>query len=186
MRSLVVFILVCIGNFSFSQDTLSGQLSLDTVKVHSPKKAVIYSAILPGAGQVYNHIAMPKGQKKAFWKVPLIYAGLGTMTYFLISNQQTQRSLRKEYEYRIDNGLSSDPQWELYDVNAIDLLYNQYLNRRDLNILGLGAIYLIQLVDAGIEAHFVNFDISEDLTMAIQPVYFGSNAAGINLRFNFR
>ncbi len=186
MRSLVVLILLCIGNISFSQDSLSSQPPIDTVKVHSPKKAVIYSAILPGAGQVYNHIAMPKGQKKAFWKVPLIYAGLGTMTYFLISNQKTQLSLRKEYEYRIDYGITVDPQWELYDESAIDLLYNQYLNRRDLNILGLGAIYLIQLVDAGIEAHFVKFDISEDLSLAIQPAYFGQNAAGINLRFNFR
>ena len=185
MRSLVVFILLCIGNISFSQDSLSSQLPLDTIKVHSPKKAVIYSAILPGAGQVYNHIAMPKGQKKAYWKVPLIYAGLGTMTYFLISNQNTQLSLRKEYENRL-NGLVVDPQWELYDKSAIDFLYNQYLNRRDLNILGLGAIYLIQLVDAGIEAHFVKFDISEDLSLAIQPAYFGQNAAGINLRFNFR
>lgn len=185
MRSLVVLILLCIGNISFSQDSLSSQLPLDTIKVHSPKKAVIYSAILPGAGQVYNHIAMPKGQKKAYWKVPLIYAGLGTMTYFLISNQKTQLSLRKEYEYRL-NGLVVDPKWELYDVGAIDILYNQYLNWRDFSILGLGAVYLIQIVDAGIEAHFVKFDISEDLSLAIEPAYFGRNTAGLNLRFNFR
>jgi hypothetical protein len=186
MRFLVVALfLVCLGTYSFSQDSLSSQLPLDTLNYHSPKKAVIYSAILPGAGQVYNHIAMPKGQKKAFWKVPLIYAGLGTMTYFLISNQQTQRSLRKEYEYRID-GQTVDPEWELYDDAAIDVLYNQYLNRRDFSILGLGAVYLIQIVDAGIEAHFVKFDISEDLTLAIEPAYFGRNTAGLNLRFNFR
>ena len=185
MRSLVVFLFVCFGSFSYSQDSLSSQLPLDTVKVHSPKKAVIYSAILPGAGQVYNHIAMPKGQKKAYWKVPLIYAGLGTMNYFLISNQKTQLSLRKEYEYRLD-GLVVDPTWELYDDSAIDILYNQYLNWRDFSILGLGAVYLFQIVDAGIEAHFVKFDISEDLSLAIEPAYFGRNTGGLNLRFNFR
>ncbi len=186
MRSLLAaFIFLCLGFFSFSQDTLANQASLDTVKVHSPKKAVIYSAILPGAGQVYNHLAMPKGQKKAAWKVPLIYAGLGTMTYFLISNQKTQLSLRKEYEYRLD-GLVVDPKWALYDDGAIDILYNQYLNWRDLSILGIGAVYFIQIVDAGIEAHFVKFDISEDLSLAIEPAYFGRNTAGLNLRFNFR
>jgi hypothetical protein len=153
--------------------------------VHSPKKAVIFSAVIPGAGQVYNHIAMPKGQKKAFWKVPIIYAGLGTATYFLIKNQQTQLSLRKEYEYRL-LGQVVDPKWELYDISAIDYLYNKYLNWRDLSILGFGAVYLIQIVDAGIEAHFVNFDISEDLSMSIKPAYFGRNTVGIGLSFNFR
>ena len=56
----------------------------DTTKKHSVKTATILSLALPGAGQVYNHIAMPKGKKKAYWKVPLIYAGVA-LTFFLMA-----------------------------------------------------------------------------------------------------
>lgn len=168
-----------------AQDSLEIANPNDTVNVHSPKKAIIYSAIIPGAGQVYNHMAMPKGKKKAFWKVPLIYAGLGTTGYFLIQNQQTQMSLRKEYDNRINNG-TLDPQWQQYDDDGVLTLYNRYLDRRDLSILGLTAVYLFQLVDAGVEAHFVNFDVSEDLSLAIEPAYFGKNTIGMAFTFNFR
>ena len=55
------------------------------------KKVMIYSALLPGAGQVYNHLAMPKGKKKAFWKVPLIYAGLAGTGYLVLQNNQLRK-----------------------------------------------------------------------------------------------
>lgn len=182
----LIFSGILIFQFSclFAQaDTVSNIVD-DTVKVHSPKKAIIYSAVLPGAGQVYNHIAMPKGQKKAFWKVPLIYAGLGTMGYFLVSNQITQKSLKEEWKQR-EAGFVVDPKWSQYDQEGVLTLYNQYLNWRDLSILGLTAVYLLQVVDAGIEAHFVHFDISEDLSMSIQPRYFGQQTIGLKLNLNF-
>lgn len=157
----------------------------DTTKIHSPKRAVILSAVLPGAGQVYNHIAMPKGKKKAFWKVPLIYGGLGVAGYFLVSNQITQLSLKEEYTNR-QLGNALNPEWELYDDPGVLTLYNQHLDWRDLSILGLAAVYILQVVDAGIEAHFVNFDISEDLSLAIKPAYMGNNTVGMSLNFNFR
>jgi hypothetical protein len=152
---------------------------------HSVKKAMILSAVVPGAGQVYNHLAMPKGQKKAFWKVPLIYAGLGATGYFLINNQLTQKSLKAEYANRID-GNPTDPTWEDYDNQGVLTLYNQYLDRRDLSILGLAAVYALQLADAGIEAHFVRFDISKDLSLQIRPSIIGTGQAGIHASFNFR
>lgn len=157
----------------------------DSVKFHSPKKAVIFSAVLPGAGQVYNHLAMPKGKKKAFWKVPLIYAGLGATGFFLINNQLTQLSLKQEYTNR-ENGNALDPKWQEYDIQGVETLYNQYLDARDLSILAFSAVYLLQVIDAGIEAHFVHFDISEDLSLAIKPTYLGKNTLGMRLCFNFR
>jgi hypothetical protein len=172
-----------ISCFTAQVDSVSYAI-VDTNNVYSPKKAIIYSAILPGAGQVYNHIAMPKGQKKAFWKVPLIYAGIGTMGYFLLSNQLTQKSLKEEYIQR-EAGLIVDPKWSQYDQEGVLTLYNQYLNWRDLSILGFTAVYLLQVVDAGIEAHFVKFDISEDLSLTIQPRYFGQQTIGLNLNLNF-
>lgn len=163
----------------------STSLTIDSVKIHSPKKAMIYSAVLPGAGQVYNHLAMPKGKKKAYWKVPLIYAGLGTTGYFLISNNQTQKELKAEYNNRIDNNIYSE-KWMEYDNQGILTLYNQYLNWRDLSILGVTLVYLIQVADAGVEAHFVKFDISEDLSVAMDPVYYGNQTFGMKVNFNLR
>ena len=168
----------------FSQDSLVALVVKDTIKVHSPKKAVIFSAIIPGAGQVYNHIAMPKGKKKAFWKVPLIYGALGTTGYFLVKNQSLKNSLKTEYSNRENGGLL-DEKWSAYDNQGVLTLYDQYLNWRDLSILGVGAVYLIQLIDAGIEAHFVHFDISQDLSLAIEPAYFGQNTVGLKFNFNF-
>lgn len=137
-------------------------------KTHSPKKAILMSALLPGAGQVYNHLAMPKGQKRAYWKVPLIYAGLGASTYFLYSNQQKVTSLKKEYTNRME-GNTTNPEWEMYDDQGVLSLFSQYQTSRDLSILGLVAVYLIQVADAGVEAHFVKFDVSKNLSMSFSP-----------------
>lgn len=166
-------------NFSESQ------INNDTLRSHSVRTAVILSAALPGAGQVYNHLAMPKGKKKAFWKVPLIYAGLGASTYFLIDNQLTSRALRKEYNQRLE-GLEGDPQWQGYDLEGVLALHDQHLNRRDLSILALGVVYILQLVDAGVEAHFVSFDVSEDLSLAFEPTMMDRSTLGMTLRLNFR
>ena len=69
-KLLGVFIFVWFSLHVNAQDSLvpAPAPAKDTVKTHSWKKAVLFSAVLPGAGQVYNHIAMPKGKKKAYWK----------------------------------------------------------------------------------------------------------------------
>lgn len=142
----------------------------DSIKPHSIKKAVIFSAVLPGAGQVYNHIAMPKGKKKAYWKVPLIYAGLGATAYFAITNNIEQKKLKTEYNNRVNLNIYGE-EYSNYDNQGILQLYQQKANRRDLFFLGMGLVYLLQVADAAVEAHFVNFDVSEDLSMRIRPAY---------------
>jgi hypothetical protein len=167
-----------------AQDTIPSN-STDSVKVHSVKRAVLLSTALPGAGQVYNHIAMPKGKKKAYWKVPLIYAGLGASTYFLVSNQLTQRELKNEYTLRQDTGIGAD-KWANYDDQGILTLYNQYLDWRDLSILATAGVYLLQIVDAGVEAHFVSFDISEDLSLSVEPTIMSNFSGGLKVRLKIR
>lgn len=166
------------------RDTVPGKT--DSIKPHSIKTAVWLSAGLPGAGQVYNHLAMPKGKKKAFWKVPLIYAGLGASTYFLVSNQKNVKSLKNEYNYRLDTGLKNDATWLGYDDSGVLTLYNKYLNWRDLSILAVSFVYVLQVVDAGVEAHFVNFDVSQDLSMTIEPTMMNYRTPGLRLSLNFR
>jgi len=159
---------------------------IDSTKIHSVRKAMILSAVIPGAGQIYNHRAMPKGKKRAFWKLPLIYSGIATAGYFLITNQQQQASLKQEYTYRQENGAPNDPNWIAYDDYGVLTLYNQYLNWRDLSILAVGAVYILQLTDAGVEAHFVSFDVSEDLTIKIEPRLLQARTPGVGVRVNFR
>jgi hypothetical protein len=103
---------------------------------------------------------MPKGQKKAFWKVPIIYAGLGASGYFLLQNNSLKNELKTEYKTR-EKGLLGLDKYQTYDNQAILSLYNQHLNRRDLFIVGFSILYILQIVDAAVEAHFVEFDISE-------------------------
>lgn len=155
---------------------------------HSVKKAVIFSAVLPGSGQVYNHLAMPKGKKRAFWKVPLIYAGLGVTGFYMIQNNALQKSLKAEYTFRRNSGFTEilDARWEQYDDQGVLTLYEQHQSRRDLFLLAFGAVYILQVVDAAVEAHFVTFDISEDLSMSIRPTMMTLRDPGLKLSFNFR
>ena len=183
MKRLLVFFLL-ISSSAFAEDTLTVG---DTVVHHSIRKAILFSAVIPGSGQIYNHIAMPKGQKKAFWKVPLIYAALGTTTYFLVNNQLQQKKFKQEYTNRQDDPfyLSADLNLAQYDDQGILTLYNQYLNWRDLSILAVGAAYILQLVDAGVEAHFVSFDVSEDLSVTVDPTILAYRTPGLSLSLNF-
>lgn len=179
------FLISFISTAQNSSDSLNRTKS-DTV--HSVRKATLFSAVLPGSGQIYNHIAMPKGKKKAFWKVPLIYAGLGVTGYYMIHNNGLQKSLKTEYLQREKSNFTQifNPKWEQYDEQGVAQLYEQHLNRRDLFILAFGVVYVLQVVDAAVEAHFVNFDISENLSLHISPTMLTNQNPGLRLSFNFK
>ncbi len=158
--------------------------SVDTVNKHSVKKATIYSAVIPGAGQIYNHIAMPKGKKKAFWKVPLIYAGLLGTGSSIISNNSLRKAYRQEYDYRIASNSVSN--FFEYDNSGLLVLHNEARSRRDLFIAAFGFVYLLNVVDAAIEAHFVSFDVSENLNISFRPVYGINQGLGFSTTLKFR
>lgn len=184
MRLLLIAFLFTLSFQSFGQqDSTEVQ---DTV-THSVRKATILSAVIPGGGQIYNHLAMPKGKKKAFWKVPLIYAGLGTLGYFIVDNHRTVLELRDQYRI-IDGGGTATGIWSIYgsDKSAILSLHDQFAQWRDLSIIGFAAVYAVQVIDAAVEAHFVNFDVSEDLSLRISPTLMTQQSAGIKISLNFR
>lgn len=183
MRSFLVGLFcTCLGLSYAQSDSLT---QTDTVPVHSWKKAMLFSAIVPGSGQVYNHIAMPKGKKKAYWKVPLIYAGLGLTTYFAVNNNNMKNAYRKEIEFRVANGGIAANFME-YDQSGLETLFVQHRNRRDFAIVGIGLVYLLNVIDAGVEAHFVHFDVSKDLSFQMKPTVLSGYAPGLTLSFNFR
>lgn len=178
-RLLLLFLL---GSFSSWSQPLIVKDSL----FPEYKKVMIYSAVLPGAGQVYNSIHRENGPKHAYWKVPLIYAALGATGYFLTVNNQTQKSLKTEYTNRINNVGSLNPTWAPYDDQAVLSLYQSYLNKRDMSILGCAAVYFIQIAEAGVEAHFLHFDVSDKLSLQASPTLFGPSSAGIHIKLQFR
>ena len=191
MRLSICLIVLSIISFSivsaqeFSNDSIvQSKTEMDTT--HSTKRAALLSALLPGAGQVYNHLAKPKGKKNAFWKVPIIYAGLGATAYFALENHRMQGLFKEEYTYRLQNTGTNLDGYEQYDAQGILTLYESSLRSRDLMIFAFIAVYGLNVLDAHVEAHFVNFDVSKDLSLQFRPVMHDFSTPGISLSLNFR
>lgn len=175
-------VLTCIV-FSIHVMLVNGQKQAND-SVIPYKKAALFSACLPGAGQVYNSIHT-SGRKHAFWKVPLIAAGIGATTYLLIQNQQLVQGIKIEYKQRQIGGVLN-PNWSAYDDLALVSLYEQYARLRDLSILGIGAIYAIQILDAAVEAHFLHFDVSKDLSLSLRPTFVYSSSVGFSAKITLK
>lgn len=126
---------------------------------HSVKKAVRYSAILPGLGQAYN---------RKYWKIPIIY-GLGGFTvYSALQNQDLYIRHRNAYRLRSDDDPATIDEFEgQQTARELQLNRDQYRQTRDLNwILTLG-VYALNLVDASVDAHLFNFNVSDDLSVRV-------------------
>ena len=152
-------------------------LGQEKIEIHSAKKASIYSAILPGSGQVYN---------KKYWKTPIIYLGIGTALYAAKWNQNEYLHYRKAFEYRTDNNDNTIDEYEdRYTETNLITIKNYYRKNRDLSYIVAAGIYLLNIIDASVSAHLFSFDVSEDLSMNIKPIYFmHSKSSGIQLSFN--
>jgi Family of unknown function (DUF5683) len=142
----------------------------------NPKKAGMYSAILPGLGQLYN---------KQYWKVPVVYAGLAVATYFIVENLTNYQSYRQAYVNRINNPNYIDQYTNIYSESQLDQLQNDYSKYLDITVLITGIGYALQILDAVTAAHLKNFDISRDISMKMRPVVFPSGA-GVGLVMNFK
>jgi hypothetical protein len=140
------------------------------VKFHSPKKAAAFSAILPGSGQIYN---------KKYWKVPIVYAGFVGLAYSFQFNQSRYVKYRDALKYRLDDDPSTtDAYIGIYDDEDLTNLYQYYHRYRDLTVIGAAALYLLNIVDAAVDAHLFTFNVSDDLSLNIQPTLI--NTAGTN------
>lgn len=175
LRNYTVCFLLLFFNYSYSQDSI-----VDT-EIKSPRKAAILSSILPGAGQVYNHASI-KGRRR-LWKVPIIYAGLGTAGYFFKDNITNYKSLKKEYVFRLNNPGNPATNYTNYSTENLRTAIDQFKSWRDLSIVTIAGIYILQIVDASVDAHLFNHDISTNLTLRITPRFeFNTNRhVGISL-----
>jgi Family of unknown function (DUF5683) len=155
----------------------------------SPSKAAFYSAILPGLGQAYN---------KKYWKIPLVYAALGTGIYFYIDNNNQYNRYRDAFKSRLA-GFDTDEFWgtdidgnPLANPNISDdglIRAQRTLNRnKELSLLITVGIYILNIIDANVDAHLLQFNVDDNL--ALKP-HFNFNEfdattnLGLTLNFQF-
>jgi hypothetical protein len=139
------------------------------LKVHSPRKAIIRSAIIPGWGQVYN---------KKYWKLPLIYGALGATAYVFADNLQVYRDSRFAYKAKTlaadgDSSLLPDvkPEYLVYSTESLRANRDQFRKYIDYSVLFFVFFWGLNVVDAAVDAHLKSFDVSSDLSLRIKPGY---------------
>ena len=201
MQSKVLFFIffILISNSIFSQESEEGTISDINVVVQDtitkepidplrPSKAAFYSAILPGLGQAYN---------KKYWKIPIVYAALGTGIYFYIDNNNEYNRYRDAYKRRLA-GFTDDEFWG--ELNGVPLssprISNDGLIRaqktlrrnKEISLLVTIGIYALNIIDANVDAHLLQFNVDENL--AVKPHYKfnefdATSSLGVTLDFKF-
>ncbi len=127
--------------------------------MRSPKKAAMYSAIFPGAGQFYN---------RKYWKIPILYAGFAVTGYYLNDNLQNMRFYKDQILAIIEDP-TLDPTGQERDFATRNL--EQFTQWRDLAYITFAIIYILNIVDASVDAHLAYFDVSEDIALQIKPFW---------------
>jgi len=118
----------------------------------------MYSAVFPGMGQIYN---------RKYWKLPIVYGGLGGLGYAAVWNS-------RQYDYFLDlYKIMMENDYEEYEgrtLKEVEFYKKSHLRYKNLMIILTIGFYAIQIVDASVDAHLIDYDISEDLSLTIDPV----------------
>jgi hypothetical protein len=180
-----------------AQDSTAFGLKVRKEFSAEPMKATMLAVVFPGLGQIYN---------RKYWKIPLVYAGFGGLAYSIGFNSSNyvkyMRALQDFTDdipatdsYRQLRGLSTldpseydrygQPQTWNYYRDQMERLVDYYKRYRDLSYIGIGAWYLISILDANVDASLFNYDVSNNLNFAVFPVQvpgpFGYGGAGVNV-----
>lgn len=177
----IALLYILFGNQTlFSQEIGNVIVAKDTTKLQEidplrPSKAAFYSAILPGLGQAYN---------KKYWKIPLVYGAIGTSMYFYLDNNKKYHSYRDAYKKRL---LGLPDEYDYLDDSRLIAAQRFYQRNRDLSLLVTIAFYVLNIVDANVDAHLTQFNVSEKLSLA-PDIYQNEFTAkpNIGLTFNYK
>jgi hypothetical protein len=118
-------------------------------------------ALIPGAGQIYN---------KKYWKLPIVYGGLGATSYLIYHFNSETNKYRKEYLARVNDGaIFENP--DLEEKTTAQVLDSRNYHRRnmEISIAACAIVYLLSIIDASVDAHLFYYDISDDLSLGIKP-----------------
>lgn len=173
----IIFILIGINNSSLGQ---KNKFLSDSI--HSPKKATIYSAILPGLGQYYNEKA---------WKIPIVYAAIGGCLTAAIINNNDYHSSRNELIYRQGcGGQRLNQDYKNFEDAQLLELSNYSRKWRDNMFIFTGVAYALNIIDANVDANLFHFNVDDNLSMNVMPYSYSQEirkpVAGVSLRFSFK
>jgi hypothetical protein len=176
--------------FFFGTVSIFAQVKKDTVLVVkdttalleidplTPAKAAFYSAILPGLGQTYN---------KKYWKIPLVYGAIGTSLYFYLDSNKKYHSYRDEYKRRLEGyGVGTGGKYDYLDDSRLIAGQKFYQRNRDLSALFVVGFYVLNIIDANVDAALIQFNVNERLSL--RPEIYPSDVTfkpNVGLTFNY-
>lgn len=164
----------------YKKDSIQNKRAVRKAIYGDARKATIMSACFPGLGQIYN---------RKYWKAPVIYAALGGLGYWGINNHV-------QYKYYSDNlkAMHDDDantyNSTLYSSDQLVTQKKYYKKYRDIAIMAGLLVYLVNIIDANVDAHLKTFDVSDDLSLQLNPYSnFDNNnklQAGLSLKLKFK
>ena len=150
--------------------------SLEEIDPLTPAKAAFYSAVLPGLGQAYN---------KKYWKIPLVYGAIGTSLYFYIDNNKKYHDYRDAYKRRLEG--YNDDDYKYLDDSRLIAGQKFYQRNRDLSALFVVGFYVLNIIDANVDAALIQFNVNERLSM--RPEIYPADVTfkpNVGLTFNYK
>ena len=161
------------------------QLQFDNNKYNplSPSKAAFYSAIFPGGGQIYN---------KKYWKAPIVWAAIGTSAYYYFENKDGYNRYRTAFKLR-KQGLRDEFTDEngntLISIDGLENAQKVLRKNRDLSLLTGVLLYVLQIVEASVNAHLLQFDTDDSLSLKPMvypdPFLIEAPKVGLTLKYSF-
>ncbi|MDG2436646.1 MAG: DUF5683 domain-containing protein [Polaribacter sp.] len=149
----------------------------------SPSKAAFYSAIFPGMGQIYN---------RKYWKAPIVWGALAIPTYYYQLNNSEYKRYRRAYKLR-KNGLQDE--FTLDDgstpvsLETIETAQKQLRENRDMSLLTGVILYVLQIVEASVNAHLIQFNTDDNLSfkpaLIMDPINIETPTVGLTIKYNF-
>ena len=143
---------------------------------YDPRKALLYAAVLPGSGQIYN---------KKYWKLPLVYGGFGLLINAVSFYQTAYVKYKNQLFIRINGGVPPGGR----DIATLRTIVDEARRQRDFFLVMSGLMYILQMVDAHVDAHLKEFDLNPKLRVQLKPQMEQNNmmgrSSGIALVFKF-
>ncbi|MBT8305074.1 MAG: hypothetical protein KJP09_11435 [Bacteroidia bacterium] len=144
----------------------------------APSKAAFYSAVLPGLGQAYN---------KKYWKIPIVYAALGTGIYFYVDNNNEYKRYRDAYKSRLA-GFETDEFFGVVNDDGLVEAQKQLRRNKEISLLVTIGIYALNIIDANVDAHLLQYNVDDNLSLSPHYKFNELEAAsdlGLTLNFKF-
>ncbi|MCH3882448.1 MULTISPECIES: DUF5683 domain-containing protein [Tenacibaculum] len=188
-KHIFVFCFLCCSLFANAQiDTTAikiKELSIQEGVYNplSPSKAAFYSAVFPGGGQIYN---------KKYWKAPLVWAAIGTATYFYIDNSNEYDRYRTAFKLReqgLQDEFTRDDGSIILSTASLENAQTTLRKNRDLSLLTGILLYVLQIVEASVNAHLLQFNTDDNLSIrpTFQPdkMLVEAPKVGLSLKYSF-